>query len=131
MAGWRDQVLCREVDPELFFPVGTGRLAQRQTAQAKAVCAGCPVMAQCLAFALTHLGEGIAGGTTPAERTVLRGQPIKRAAASVRREMAVQLRARGLSASVIGQQIGLNERSVYRLLRDCDPRRPDVAAESA
>lgn len=131
MAGWRDQALCRDVDPELFFPVGTGRSAQRQTAQAKAVCTGCPVVAQCLAFALAHLSEGVAGGTTPAERTALRGRPIKRSAASARRATAVQLRARGLPASVIGQQIGLNERSVYRLLRDCDPRRPHVTAESA
>lgn len=131
MACWRDRALCRGVDPELFFPVGTGQLAQRQTAQAKAVCAGCPVVAPCLAFALAHLGEGIAGGSTPAERTVLRGHSVKRTAASARREMAVQLRAQGLPASVIGQQIGLNERSVYRLLRDCDPRRRHITAESA
>jgi hypothetical protein len=118
MAGWRDSALCREVDPDLFFPPGDGPLGQWQIARAKAVCAGCPVIAECLAFALTQLPEGIVGGTTPAERVALRrGRTVKRSAAVVRQETAVRLRAQGVPASVIGQQIGLNERSVYRLLR--------------
>lgn len=117
-ATWYDRALCHEVDPDLFFPVGDGPLTQSQTAQAKAVCSGCPVIAECLAFALTHLPEGIAGGTTPAERVALRrGRTFKRSAVAAKAELAVRLRAQGVSASVIGQQIGVNERSVYRLLR--------------
>jgi hypothetical protein len=115
MAGWRDRARCREVDPDLFFPVGDGPLTRKQTAQAKEVCAGCPVIAECLAFALTHLPEGIAGGTTPAERVALRrGRTVRRSAAAAKAELAVRLRAQGVPASVIGQQ---NERLVYRLLR--------------
>lgn len=118
MAGWRDSALCREVDPDLFFPLGDGPLGQRQIAEAKAVCAECLVITDCLAFALIQLPEGIAGGTTPAERVALRrGQTVTRSAAVVRQETAVRLRAQGVPASVIGQQIGLNERSVYRLLQ--------------
>lgn len=118
MAGWRDRALCREVDPDLFFPPGDGPLGQRQIAQAKAVCAGCPVIAECLAFALTQLPHGIAGGTTPAERVALRrGQAVRRSVVAVRQETVFRLRAQGMSASVIAQQIGMNERSVYRLLR--------------
>jgi hypothetical protein len=118
MAGWRDRALCRDVDPDLFFPLGDGPLGQRQIAQAKSVCAGCPVIAECLAFALSQLPDGIAGGTTPAERVALRrGQTVKRSTAVARQETAVRLRAQGLAASVIAQQIGVNERSVYRLLR--------------
>lgn len=118
MGDWRDRALCREVDPDLFFPIGDGPIAQRQTAQAKAICSGCPVIETCLAFAMAQLPEGIAGGTTPAERVALRrGQPVKRSAAVAQQETAVRLRAQGVSASVIGRQIGLNERSVYRLLR--------------
>jgi WhiB family redox-sensing transcriptional regulator len=118
MGDWRDRARCCEVDPDLFFPLGDGSLGQRQIAEAKAVCAGCPVIAECLAFALTQLPEGIAGGTTAAERVALRrGRTVKRSAAAAKAELAVRLRAQGVPASVIGQQIGVNERSVYRLLR--------------
>jgi hypothetical protein len=65
---------CRGVDPELFFPVaepGTP-VYRRQVLQAKAVCAGCPVRAECLEFALAKLPYGIAGGLTEVERRALR-----------------------------------------------------------
>lgn len=66
---WRSQAACRDVDPELFFPVAdAGPLVEWQVQDAKAVCAGCPVRVQCLAFALGALADGIAGGLTPAER---------------------------------------------------------------
>ncbi|MGQ0577166.1 MAG: WhiB family transcriptional regulator [Pseudonocardia sp.] len=66
---WRAAAVCAQVDPELFFPESyRGRPAQRQVAAAKRVCAGCPVRAQCLSFALGALSDGIAGGLTPQER---------------------------------------------------------------
>lgn len=66
---WRSQAACRDVDPELFFPVAdSGPLVEWQVQEAKAVCDGCPVRAECLAFALRALTDGIAGGLTPAER---------------------------------------------------------------
>jgi hypothetical protein len=66
---WRHRAACRGVDPELFYPVAEdGPPYEEQVAAAKAVCAGCPVRAECLAFALVALPHGIAGGMTPAER---------------------------------------------------------------
>ena len=35
---WRDRAICREDDPELFFPIGTSGPALLQIQQAKAVC---------------------------------------------------------------------------------------------
>jgi WhiB family transcriptional regulator, redox-sensing transcriptional regulator len=74
-ASWTDDAACREpgVDPELFFPVSESGPAAHQIAVAKAICAHCPVTAQCRAWAL-RAGEpaGIWGGTTPEERQVLR-----------------------------------------------------------
>lgn len=70
--GWRDRAACREVDPELFFPVGTDGPALAQIAQAKAVCARCPVIGQCLSFALAAISEGVAGGLSAEERRALR-----------------------------------------------------------
>jgi WhiB family redox-sensing transcriptional regulator len=57
------------VDPELFFPFPGER---EKEAQAKAVCAGCPVRVACLRFAVREGVEGVWGGTTDVERRGLR-----------------------------------------------------------
>jgi WhiB family redox-sensing transcriptional regulator len=74
---WRQDTACREVDPELFFP-DPGQLPQ--TAKAKEVCAGCAVRGPCLDNALhgplaRDDRHGIVAGTTPRDRTHLRGRP--------------------------------------------------------
>lgn len=66
---WRAGAACRELDPELFFPVGTTGPAQRQVERAKAVCRGCSVAAQCLMWALdTGQDSGVWGGLSAEER---------------------------------------------------------------
>ena len=71
--GWRSEALCRDTDPELFFPIGTTGGALLQIEQAQAVCRQCPVQADCLEFALaTNQEAGIWGGTTEEERRKLR-----------------------------------------------------------
>ncbi len=69
---WLRRAACVGEDPELFFPVGTRGPALREIAAAKQVCARCPVIIQCLAFAL-HSGQasGVWGGTCEEERAVL------------------------------------------------------------
>jgi WhiB family redox-sensing transcriptional regulator len=64
---WRSNAACREADPELFFPDGAV-----QSAQAKAVCATCPVQAECLRWALSS-GEryGVWGQTNYTTRRKL------------------------------------------------------------
>lgn len=70
---WRHDAACREEPPELFFPVGTSGPALAQTAEAKAVCRRCPVVADCLAWALeSGQDAGIWGGMSEDERRVLR-----------------------------------------------------------
>jgi WhiB family redox-sensing transcriptional regulator len=57
----------------LFFPIGTTGLALDQIDAAKQVCTECPVMDQCLEFALaTNQEAGVWGGTTEDERRRLR-----------------------------------------------------------
>ncbi|MGH8992981.1 MAG: WhiB family transcriptional regulator [Acidimicrobiia bacterium] len=65
---WRERAACRGLDPELFFPVPGG-----SAGTAVAVCAGCPVRVECLAYAL-HAAEkfGVWGGQPEARRTVIR-----------------------------------------------------------
>ena len=73
MTDWRDRAACRDEDPELFFPIGTTGSAVHQIENAKAVCRGCPVEQQCLAWALTTGQDaGIWGGLTADERRGLR-----------------------------------------------------------
>ena len=66
---WRHYAVCRDEDPELFFPVGTAGPAVRQTEEAKSVCRRCPVVAQCLQWAVTSDQEtGVWGGMSEDER---------------------------------------------------------------
>jgi len=75
---WMELALCREYDPEMFFPVATEdtALGQAQRRAAKAVCAGCPVRSECLAFALDtedpQYPFGIFGGLSESERQEIR-----------------------------------------------------------
>lgn len=72
MFAWSDFAACKDEDPELFFPVSEVGPGERQVAQAKAVCARCPVRAICLGYALDEgLDHGVFGGTTPDERRKL------------------------------------------------------------
>jgi WhiB family transcriptional regulator, redox-sensing transcriptional regulator len=80
-SGWRDKAACRAADPLLFdFDPETDAAAQ--AAPAKQICAGCPVQADCLGFALSQPPEddffGIFGGLTPAERSAQRQRRRKR-----------------------------------------------------
>jgi len=70
---WRDQAMCRDTDPELFFPIGTTGQALLQIAKAKSVCYQCPVTVECLEFALeTNQDTGIWGGNSEEERRQMR-----------------------------------------------------------
>jgi WhiB family transcriptional regulator, redox-sensing transcriptional regulator len=64
---WQDSALCVQTDPEAFFPEKGGSVRQP-----KAICRRCPVVAECLDYALEH-GErfGIWGGLTERERRLL------------------------------------------------------------
>ena len=79
---WRQGAACRDQDPELFFPLTEMGPGARQVDRAKAVCARCPVRADCLAYALEGgLDHGIFGGTTESERRELRRAGTPRRAA--------------------------------------------------
>jgi len=73
MSDWRDLASCRDEDPELFFPVGTGPAALRQVERARAVCLRCPVIDACLRWALsTGQDAGVWGGLAAEERRAIR-----------------------------------------------------------
>jgi WhiB family redox-sensing transcriptional regulator len=72
-ADWRQRAACRNLSPDLFFPVGSSGAALAQIEKAKQICRSCPSRAQCLEFALTSNQEsGVWGGTSEEERRLLR-----------------------------------------------------------
>lgn len=71
---WQMRGACRGMDSALFFhPEGErGPARANREADAKQVCQGCPVLAQCRAHALTvHEPYGVWGGLSEAERDEL------------------------------------------------------------
>jgi Transcription factor WhiB len=84
-ASWAQVILqarCADahLDADEWFPVSAQpESARREAAAAIAVCAACPVRAQCLMLSLRHWGigqHGIWGGLVPAERAALRRQRL-------------------------------------------------------
>lgn len=72
-ANWRHRAACLAEDPELFFPVGTLGPAAGQAEEAKTVCRRCPVLTECLTWALeTGVEYGVWGGQTQEERRSFR-----------------------------------------------------------
>lgn len=69
---WTKDALCPQVDAEIFYPVKGGP-GQTMAKAAKAICAQCPVAAECLEYAI-RTGEeyGIFGGVTAHERAAMR-----------------------------------------------------------
>lgn len=70
---WTERALCLGEDPETFFPVAESGPGLEQVARAKAICRSCPVVRECLSYAL-RAGEsaGVWGGATVEERRLLR-----------------------------------------------------------
>jgi WhiB family transcriptional regulator, redox-sensing transcriptional regulator len=82
---WELTAGCRRHDPALFF--GPNRFEPKRErlareAEAKSICATCPVMEPCRSYALEQ-GEsyGVWGGLGEAERrSILAQQPVRAAA---------------------------------------------------
>lgn len=106
---WRTRAACRPgsgVDPELFFPVATdtaGPVYDAQVAAAKAVCARCPVVAECLAEALAGIPDGIAGGLTEVERRALTRRP-RRAVSAAEQPVSTERAAQRAGSAEAGGQ---------------------------
>jgi WhiB family redox-sensing transcriptional regulator len=65
---WRERALCSQTDPEAFFPEKGGG-----TREAKRICSRCPVVIDCLQYALGRDERfGIWGGLSERERRALK-----------------------------------------------------------
>ena len=72
LLSWQDLALCAQTDPEAFFPEKGG-----STREAKRICVGCEVKAECLEYALLQDERfGIWGGLSERERRRLKKQAV-------------------------------------------------------
>ena len=111
---WMADGLCAQVDPELFFPEKGD-----QAREAKRLCAGCDVRAECLAHALAHReAHGVWGGCSERERRRMR-RPVVRQAPGCRRpdkrEGVVRQLAATLTDPEIAVRLGCSSRTVLRI----------------
>lgn len=127
-ADWRHDAACRDRDPELFFPAAeTGPAYDAQAAAAVQVCAGCPVVAQCRAWALDELPHGVAGGLDEHQRRRQRtrapqpGHPPRRRVAVPVDASPREFAAAGRAAAATGEptasvaaRFGVDERTAQR-----------------
>lgn len=68
-----DAAACRDVDePDVFFLPDPAEKTAAHPA-ALAMCAGCTVRVECLAWALRHEPLGVWGGVTPEQRRAMGG----------------------------------------------------------
>lgn len=78
VADWRNDAACRNEDPEMFFPMAPSDSTMSATSAAsaaKSVCQRCPVVHDCLTWALDS-GQrlGVWGGMSELERRTLMRQ---------------------------------------------------------
>ena len=77
---WQAGAACSPSTAELFFPLGNYRDAKQkeQARRAKRICRKCPVVRECLGYALSNnlneTDDGIWGGMTPSERRKLKNR---------------------------------------------------------
>lgn len=78
---WQQEGRCRSVDATVFFPPMTFEHKpdrEAREAEAKAVCAECPVQVECLDFALAvREPHGVWGGASELERKEMLGGSFK------------------------------------------------------
>lgn len=67
---WREKALCRGMSVDVFVkPESKGPATIRRYAKALSVCAECPVIKECLEYALEwEIPHGVFGGKLPKER---------------------------------------------------------------
>lgn len=67
-APWTKRAACSDSDPNLFYE-------DENYPMARAICASCPVIEDCLEHAIEYPEmDGIWGGTTPRQRRTIRSR---------------------------------------------------------
>lgn len=135
---WRDDALCAQVDPEIFFPPKGG-----SSEDAKKVCTQCDVREQCLQYAIDNdEALGVWGGLTRPQRNHLKSDeaPVevkprkkydKNAPRMAERDaQIVSLREKKTPTKVIAAQFSMTPANVSRVIATANRRARERAEES-
>ena len=77
---WQDDAACREYPGDFWYAEKHKAGAQQLLREGKAICAECPVRAECLEYAVINNERyGVWGGLSPRQR-----QPLRRGRIDVR-----------------------------------------------
>ena len=87
---WRHIAACREVDPELFFPIGNSGPALLQIEEAKQVCHRCTVMDECLRWAIDS-GQDAGARSSAARCACAPAPPSEQLRSNIRVQRQAQL----------------------------------------
>lgn len=112
---WMAEAACLGADPDLFFADTT-----TAAAAAKAVCATCPVRADCLDYAVAGNERfGVWGGASVKDRRRIRRR-VGRADEIIesRRRQVRAMADVGMRGTEIAAELGLSRRTVTRYLQD-------------
>jgi ferredoxin len=88
-ANWQQWAACRTADPDLFTPPDGQKQTVTEATERYAIreyCGVCPVVAECLANAVTLKMQGVAGGMTEADRRRMETNRRVRQARAEKRE---------------------------------------------
>jgi len=90
---------CRDIDTEMFYRPEEVRLADPvlYLDPVRAICAACPIWADCLAYATVHEFFGIWGGMTSLERKAVQDS----FRSTLRLKVLNDMRKLGISESMI------------------------------
>ena len=137
---WRTLGACRTTDPDLFHPAGKTGPYLVQIRQAKAVCRTCPVMQQCLDWALeTREMNGVCGGMDEDERRRLLKRARRWSAGNPgqawvqilrdRRPEYMALETAGRTVAEIAAELGTNTQTVHNIRRALEQEQAAKAPE--
>ena len=111
---WRERALCAQTDPEAFFPDKGD-----STQEAKRICLGCEVRAECLEYALASDERfGIWGGMSALERRAARRRKGPRRPNDITAAEAAHIRRladSGLPTPAIAERVGRSSNVVDRI----------------
>lgn len=111
--------LCAQTDPVLFFPDETDT-PMLTAATAREVCAGCPLLDDCRAYAVSYAVQGIWGGMNERqrqrERSRLGIKALPPDLGAVLRDLILAADRR-ISAVDLAAQLGCSDKTVQRYRR--------------
>lgn len=105
-----NQASCTGSKPEIFHSDHPARVAA-----ARRVCASCPIVADCLQWAVDNFEEGVWGGTTKQERLGLLGLASNLDVDELAERRAARIRlADDVAIRTLAEEFQVTERTIHR-----------------